>query len=121
MLMKQFLLIAGALAVAASVSAQPSVQQLPLARAGEIPACKMTEASSVDVHMLTQAEINDSRRRAAAAPVAWYKRPAGSYWATSFTRTDDVGYFSWYCPYVFGFPYKPITYVNTSTGATSVK
>ncbi len=119
--MKQFLLIAGALAVAASVSAQPGVLQLPAANVTEIPACKMTEATGVDVHMLTQAEINDSRRRAAATPVAWYKRPAGAYWATSFTRIDDVGYFSWYCPYVFGFPYKPTTYVNTSTGASSVK
>ncbi len=120
--MNKLLLFAGALAVAATATAQPKVEQVqPYALDNDNSQEEMTEAAQEEAHFLSPAEIRQSRKVSGVNPTPWYYRPAGAFWASVITTDGNKSYSTWYAPYIAAFPYKSSTYTNASANADSVQ
>ena len=52
---------------------------------------------------------------------AWYHRPAGSFYLSSYTTEGKASYSSWYAPYLMMRPYADYDFIGVSTNATEQK
>ena len=49
---------------------------------------------------------------------AWYHRPAGSFYLSSYTTEGKASYSSWYAPYLMMRPYADYDFIGVSTNAS---
>ena len=115
---KSLLIAAAAVMTATAVSAQPQVLKVSAVRPAQANAMESVASTpAAYATMATEAELNAAPQKVAgkATPKAWYNRPRGAFY-----RSNNKTGGAFYAPMIFAPAYRPVTYPNASTNATSV-